>query len=77
MKQPYIDISDAQPIIVPKLEAKLAKYGIVVCGTTYLWQRKIMFCLLYSKWKDPNFQIYLQVVLRILKDEETPPNDSW
>ena len=77
MKQPYIDISDAQPIIVPKLEAKLAKYGIVVCGTTYLQQRKIMFCLLYSKWKDPNFQIYLQVVLRILKDEGTPPNDSW
>ena len=56
MKQPYIDISDAQPIIVPKLEAKLAKYGIVVCGTTYLRQRKIMFCPLYSQWKDPNFQ---------------------
>ena len=56
MKQLYTNISDAQPIIVPKLEAKLAKYRVAVYGTTYLRQREIMFCPLYGEWEDPNFQ---------------------
>ena len=77
VKQPYTDISDAYPIIVPKLEAKLAKYGAAIYSATYLTQRGIIFCLPYNRLEDP---IFWNSSLRNMENTKggiNPTDNSW
>ena len=78
MKQLYTNIFDVQPIIVPKLEIKLAKYGVAVCGTTFFFSLKENHILpsIQQIW-GPHFWNSSWGNMESTKGGINPTNNSW
>ena len=77
MKQPYTDISDVQPIVVPKLEIELAKYGVVVCGITFFFVKGESYSSFHIVDWRPHFWNSSWRNMKSTRGGINPTNNSW